>query len=245
MRILISNDDGYLAPGLKALAEALATVADIVVVAPDSNRSGASNSLSLDRPLSVQQAANGFYFVNGTPTDCVHVALTGMLDYRPDLVVSGINNGQNMGDDTLYSGTVAAATEAYLFGIPAIAFSQVAHGWEHVDSAARLARDIVQRQFGELPSPYLLNVNIPNLPYEALGKLRATRLGRRHQAEPVIRAQDPRGREIFWIGPPGACLDAGEGTDFHATAQGEVSITPLQIDLTHKTQLALLERGLQ
>ena len=245
MRILISNDDGYLAPGLKALAEALASIAEIVVVAPDSNRSGASNSLSLDRPLSVQQAANGFYFVNGTPTDCVHVALTGMLDYRPDLVVSGINNGQNMGDDTLYSGTVAAATEAYLFGIPAIAFSQVDHGWEHVDAAARLAREIVLRGFGELPSPYLVNVNIPNLPYEALGKLRATRLGRRHQAEPVIRAKDPRGREIFWIGPPGACLDAGEGTDFHATAHGEVSLTPLQIDLTHKTQLALLERGLQ
>ncbi len=244
MRILISNDDGYLAPGLNALAEALAAIADIVVVAPDSNRSGASNSLSLDRPLSVQQAANGFYFVNGTPTDCVHVALTGMLDYRPDLVVSGINNGQNMGDDTLYSGTVAAATEAYLFGIPAIAFSQVAHGWEHVDAAARLARDIVLRRFDELPSPYLLNVNIPNLPYESLGKLRATRLGRRHQAEPVIRALDPRGREIFWIGPPGACLDAGEGTDFHATSQGEVSITPLQVDLTHRTELELLARGL-
>lgn len=244
MRILISNDDGYLAPGLEALAGALASIADIVVVAPDSNRSGASNSLSLDRPLSVQKAANGFYFVNGTPTDCVHVALTGMLDYRPDLVVSGINNGQNMGDDTLYSGTVAAATEGYLFGIPAIAFSQVAHGWEHVDAAARVACDIVQRRFEELPSPYLLNVNIPNLPYEAMGPLRATRLGRRHQAEPVIRAQDPRGREIFWIGPPGACLDAGEGTDFHATSQGAVSITPLQIDLTHKTQLERLARGL-
>jgi 5'-nucleotidase len=244
MRILISNDDGYLAPGLNALADALASIADIVVVAPDSNRSGASNSLSLDRPLSVQQAANGFYFVNGTPTDCVHVALTGMLDYRPDLVVSGINNGQNMGDDTLYSGTVAAATEAYLFGIPAIAFSQVTHGWEHIDSAARLARDIVLRRFEGLPSPYLLNVNIPNLPYAALGSVRATRLGRRHQAEPVIRAQDPRGREIFWIGPPGACLDAGEGTDFHATAQGHVSITPLQIDLTHKTQLEILARSL-
>ena len=244
MRILISNDDGYLAPGLNALAEALAAIADIVVVAPDSNRSGASNSLSLDRPLSVQQAANGFYFVNGTPTDCVHVALTGMLDYRPDLIVSGINNGKNMGDDTLYSGTVAAATEGYLFGIPAIAFSQVQHGWEHIDSAARVARDIVQRRFEGLPSPYLLNVNIPNLPYEALGTIRATRLGRRHQAEPVIRAHDPRGREIFWIGPPGACLDAGEGTDFHATAQGAVSITPLQIDLTHKTQLEILARGL-
>ncbi|HEX8611531.1 MAG TPA: 5'/3'-nucleotidase SurE, partial [Telluria sp.] len=164
MRILISNDDGYLAPGIAALADALASVAEIVVVAPDSNRSGASNSLSLDRPLSVQQAANGFYFVNGTPTDCVHVALTGMLDYRPDLVVSGINNGQNMGDDTLYSGTVAAATEAYLFGIPAIAFSQVNHGWEHLDAAAKVARDVVQRRFDMLPSPYLLNVNIPNLP---------------------------------------------------------------------------------
>ncbi|MBC7684707.1 MAG: 5'/3'-nucleotidase SurE [Bdellovibrionales bacterium] len=244
MRILISNDDGYLAPGLSALAQALSSIAEIVVVAPDSNRSGASNSLSLDRPLSLEKAANGFYFVNGTPTDCVHVALTGMLDYRPDLVVSGINNGQNMGDDTLYSGTVAAATEGYLFGIPAIAFSQVRHGWEHIDSAARLARDIVLRRFDELPSPYLLNVNIPNLPYEALGKIRATRLGRRHQAEPVIRAKDPRGRDIFWIGPPGACLDAGEGTDFYATAAGEVSITPLQIDLTHKTQLDMLARGL-
>lgn len=244
MRILISNDDGYLAPGLEALAAALASIADIVVVAPDSNRSGASNSLSLDRPLSVQQAANGFYFVNGTPTDCVHVALTGLLDYRPDMVVSGINNGQNMGDDTLYSGTVAAATEAYLFGIPAIAFSQVAHGWEHIDAAAKVARDIVLRRFDELPSPYLLNVNIPNLPFEAMGALRATRLGRRHQSEPVIRAQDPRGRDIYWIGPPGACLDAGEGTDFHATAQGDISITPLQIDLTHKTELALLARGL-
>jgi 5'-nucleotidase len=244
MRILISNDDGYLAPGIAALADALASVAEIVVVAPDSNRSGASNSLSLDRPLSVQQAANGFYFVNGTPTDCVHVALTGMLDYRPDLVVSGINNGQNMGDDTLYSGTVAAATEGYLFGIPAIAFSQVAHGWEHIDSAARLARDIVLRRFDDLPAPYLLNVNIPNLPYDALGTVRATRLGKRHQAEPVIRGRDPRGREIFWIGPPGATRDAGEGTDFHATALGHVSITPLQVDLTHRDQLALLSRSL-
>ncbi|MCC6071639.1 5'/3'-nucleotidase SurE [Massilia sp. GCM10020059] len=244
MRILISNDDGYLAPGINALADALASVADIVVVAPDSNRSGASNSLSLDRPLSVTRAANGFYFVNGTPTDCVHIALTGMLDYRPDLIVSGINNGQNMGDDTLYSGTVAAATEGFLFGIPAIAFSQVEYGWAHIDSAARVARDLVLRRFDELPSPYLLNVNIPNLPYEQLTTIAATRLGRRHQAEPVIRAHDPRGREIFWIGPPGATRDAGEGTDFHATTQGQVSITPLQIDLTHKLQLDLLAKGL-
>jgi 5'-nucleotidase len=244
MRILISNDDGYLAPGIQALAEALASVADVVVVAPDSNRSGASNSLSLDRPLSVNKAANGFYFVNGTPTDCVHVALTGLLDQRPDLVVSGINNGQNMGDDTLYSGTVAAATEAYLFGIPAIAFSQVNFGWEHVDSAARVARDIVLRRFDALPSPFLLNVNIPNLPYEQLGKFTATRLGRRHQSEPVIRSRDPRGREIFWIGAPGACRDAGEGTDFYATANGQVSLTPLQVDLTHKSQLDSLAREL-
>ncbi|MES2299787.1 MAG: 5'/3'-nucleotidase SurE [Pseudomonadota bacterium] len=244
MRILISNDDGYLAPGIAALADALAAIAEIVVVAPDSNRSGASNSLSLDRPLTVQQAANGFYFVNGTPTDCVHVALTGMLEERPDLVVSGINNGQNMGDDTLYSGTVAAATEGFLFGIPAIAFSQVAHGWEHLDAAARCARDIVQRRFDQLDAPFLLNVNIPNLPYERLGNIQATRLGRRHQAEPVIRALDPRGREIFWIGPPGASKDAGPGTDFHAAAQGCVSVTPLQIDLTHKQQLEQLARAL-
>jgi len=248
MRILISNDDGYLAPGLQALADALAPIADIVVVAPDSNRSGASNSLTLDRPLSVYKSANGFYFTNGTPTDCVHIALTGMTDAPPDLVVSGINNGQNMGDDTLYSGTVAAATEAFLFGLPAIAFSQVHGGWAHVDSAARVARDIVERfaagGFDMLPKPFLLNVNIPNLPYEDIGPLTPTRLGRRHQAEPVIRAQDPRGREIFWIGAPGACRDAGEGTDFYATAQGRVSITPLQIDLTHKTQLALLAGGL-
>src|SRR5450830_1181917 len=243
MRILISNDDGYLAPGIEALASALAAVADIVVFAPESNRSGASNSLSLDRPLSVQQAANGFYVVNGTPTDCVHVALTGVLDYRPDLVVSGINNGPNMGDDTLYSGTVAAA-EGYLFGIPAIAFSQAEHGWAHIDAAAKVARDIVLRRFDALQSPWLMNVNIPNLPYEAMGPLTPTRLGRRHQAEPVIRALDPRGRPIFWIGPPGATRDAGAGTDFHAAASGCVSITPLQIDLTHREQLQQLARSL-
>jgi len=244
MKILISNDDGYLAPGIVALADALATIAEIVVVAPDSNRSGASNSLTLERPLSVQQAANGFYFVNGTPTDCVHVALTGMLGGRPDLVVSGINNGPNMGDDTLYSGTVAAATEGFLFGIPAIAFSQASYGWENIADAARLARDIVLRRFEHLERPFLLNVNIPNLPYDQLTSVVATRLGRRHAAEPVIRAQDPRGREIFWIGPPGATREAGEGTDFYAAAQGQVSITPLQIDLTHKTELDALARAL-
>jgi 5'-nucleotidase len=174
----------------------------------------------------------------------VHIALTGLLDERPDLVVSGINNGQNMGDDTLYSGTVAAATEAYLFGIPAIAFSQVRGGWAEVESAAKVARDIVMRRFDLVESPFLLNVNIPNLPYADMGPLTPCRLGRRHHAEPVIRGQDPRGREIYWIGAPGACRDAGEGTDFHATAAGCVSITPLQVDLTHRDQLDLLRRGL-
>ena len=244
MKILISNDDGYLAPGIIALAKALAPIAEIVVVAPDSNRSGSSNSLTLDRPLSVQRAENGFYFINGTPSDCVHVALTGILPFKPDLIVSGINQGQNMGDDTLYSGTVAAATEGFLFGIPAIAFSQVHPGWSELDAAAQIAREIVERRFDTLKKPYLLNVNIPNLPYDRLSTVVATRLGKRHQSESVIKTQDPHGREIFWIGPAGAAKDAGEGTDFHATAKGYVSITPLQIDLTHATQLDALKKGL-
>lgn len=244
MRILISNDDGYLAPGLIALADALGQIAEVTVVAPDSNRSGSSNSLTLDRPLRVQRAANGFYFVNGTPSDCVHIALTGLLDKKPDLVVSGINNGQNMGDDTLYSGTVAAATEGYLFGISSIAFSQVAHGWGELHSAARIAADIVQKRFVGMHAPFLLNVNIPNLPFAQIKGVRATHLGKRHYAEPVIRAHDPRGNEIFWIGPPGATKEAGVGTDFHATAEGFVSITPLQVDLTHATQLLVLKENL-
>lgn len=244
MRILISNDDGYLAPGIAALADVLSRIAEIVVVAPDSNRSGSSNSLTLDRPLSVVRAANGFYSVNGTPSDCVHVALTGILDFKPDLVVSGINQGQNMGDDTLYSGTVAAATEGFLFGIPAIAFSQVEHGWAHLDAAARVACDLVLRRFDSLQKPYLLNVNIPNKPYEDLGNILATRLGKRHESEAVIKTRDPHGREIFWIGPAGAAKEAGEGTDFHATAKGCVSVTPLQIDLTHAAQLDALKKGL-
>jgi 5'-nucleotidase len=244
MRILISNDDGYLAPGLIALAEALAPIADITVIAPESNRSGSSNSLTLDRPLSLHRAANGFYFVNGTPSDCVHLALTGILDAKPDLVVSGINQGQNMGDDTLYSGTVAAATEGFLFGVPAIAFSQVEHGWKNIDAAARVARDIVQRRFEALQKPFLLNVNIPNHSYDELTKTVATRLGKRHVSEPVIKMQDPHGRDIYWVGPIGAAKDAGEGTDFHAAQQGWVSITPLQVDLTHNVQLSALKDAL-
>lgn len=244
MKILISNDDGYLAPGISALADALSAIAEITVVAPDSNRSGSSNSLTLDRPLWVERASNGFYYLNGTPSDCVHVALTGLLPERPDLIVSGINQGQNMGDDTLYSGTVAAATEGFLFGIPAIAFSQLHKGWQHLDSAARIAREVVERKFDTLEKPFLLNVNIPNLPYSEIGACVATRLGKRHQSEPVYKMQDPYGKDMFWIGPAGSVRDAGEGTDFHATALGHVSITPLRIDLTHVTQLDQLRKAL-
>lgn len=238
MKILISNDDGYLAPGIIALAEAMSSLADITVVAPDSNRSGASNALTLDRPLSVQRANNGFYFVNGTPSDCVHIALTAIMKEKPDLIVSGINQGQNMGDDTLYSGTVAAATEGFLFGIPAIAFSQVDKGWGHLDSAARIALELVKHGFPGLIAPFLLNVNIPNLPFEDIQGVRKSRLGKRHTSEPVIHMHDPHGRDIYWIGPPGAVKDAGPGTDFDATARNYVSITPLQIDLTNNKQLA-------
>ncbi len=244
MKILISNDDGYLAPGINALADQLSSIADIVVVAPDSNRSGSSNSLTLDRPLRVMKSDKGYLSINGTPSDCVHIALTGVLDERPDLVVSGINQGQNMGDDTLYSGTVAAATEGFLFGIPAIAFSQVNHGWAELDSAARIAKDIVLRNLDALHKPFLLNVNIPNRPYAELSRIVATRLGKRHESEPVIRTHDPHGNEIFWIGPVGKVKEASEGTDFHATEQGWVSVTPLQIDLTHNAQLERLRQVL-
>jgi len=244
MKILISNDDGYLAPGIIALAEALAPIADITVVAPDSNRSGSSNSLTLDRPLWVEQAANGFYYLNGTPSDCVHIALRGLMDGTPDLIVSGINQGQNMGEDTLYSGTVAAATEGYLFGIPAIAFSQLHKGWRELDAAARVAREIVERGFDALPKPYLVNVNIPNLPFERIKGYRAARLGRRHVCQPVNRLTDPFGRDLYWLGPPAGAMDGGEGTDFHATEQDYVAITPLQVDLTHVGQLADLKKAL-
>jgi len=240
MRILLSNDDGYLAPGLAALYEALRPFADVTVMAPEQNCSGASNSLTLSRPLSLHRSATtGFHYVNGTPTDSVHLALTGMFEGRPDLVVSGINNGQNMGDDTLYSGTVAAATEGIMFGIPAIAFSLVDKDWVELESAARVAADIV-RHFIETPRPGqpFLNVNIPNLPYEQLKSWQVTRLGKRHPSQPVIRQNNPRGEAIYWIGATGAALDASEGTDFHATANGHVSITPLQLDLTDTQKLA-------
>ena len=239
MRILVSNDDGYTAPGLEALVQALQGLGSLTVVAPETNCSGASNSLTLNRPLSVRQANNGFFYVNGTPSDCVHVALTGLLDFRPDLVVSGINNGANMGEDTLYSGTVAAATEGYLFGIPAIAFSLTQKGWEHLDTAARIAEKIVAQHAQQaLPAHTLLNVNIPALPYESIQEMRVTRLGKRHPSEPVVKSHTPYGEPVYWIGPVGGISDSADDTDFGAIAQHAVSITPLRFDLTHHEQLS-------
>ncbi len=247
MKILICNDDGYQAPGIVALYEALKTVADVEVVAPEINNSAKSNALTLHSPLYVHTAANGFRFVNGTPADCVHIALTGLLGYRPDLVVSGINNGANMGDDTIYSGTVGAAMEGYLFGIPALAFSQTEKGWAHIEVAARRARELVMQlaasmellHEGQKPAqaPWLLNVNIPNLPDEQIKGVKVARLGRRHAAERVITQTSPRGETMYWIGSAGPAKDEGEGTDFHAAQQGFMAITPLQVDLTDHERL--------
>lgn len=246
MRILISNDDGYFSPGLAALAEALRDLGEIIVIAPERDRSGASNSLTLDRPLTVKTAASGYLYLNGTPTDCVHVAVTGLLEHRPDLVVSGINDGANMGDDTIYSGTVAAATEGHLLGIPAIAFSLCERGYRHLDSAARVAREIVGEFIAEpLPGVPLLNVNIPACPYDRIEGRVVTRLGKRHFAEPVIRGTNPRGETIYWIGPAGGARDAGPGTDFHAVENRKVSITPLRIDLTADAHLEEARTWLQ
>lgn len=238
MRILLSNDDGYLAPGLACLASHLSALAEIVVVAPERDRSGASNSLTLDRPLNLRQAANGFYFINGTPTDCVHMAVTGMLDTLPDMVISGINAGANMGDDTIYSGTVAAATEGFLLGIPSLAVSLVGTNLSYYDTAAQVVANLVQR-FVRQPhaEPCLLNVNVPDVPFAELQPTQVTRLGRRHKAEPVVKALNPRGQTVYWVGAAGSAQDASAGTDFFAVAQNSVSITPLQIDLTHFAQL--------
>lgn len=241
MKILICNDDGYQAPGVAALYEALKDVAEVEVIAPEQNNSAKSNALTLHAPLYVHQSSNGFRYVNGTPADCMHIALTGLLGYRPDLVVSGINNGANMGDDTIYSGTVGAAMEAYLFGIPAIAFSQTEKGWQHLDAAGATARALVLQLMEQRVvdgTPWLLNVNIPNLPFDQLKPAKVCRLGRRHAAERVITMDSPRGETMYWIGGAGAAKDGADGTDFHATAQGHVSITPLQVDLTDHAHLA-------
>ena len=246
MRILLSNDDGYQADGLQALRRALQPLAQVITIAPEVNNSAKSNSLSLHSPLYVQDAGEGVRYVTGTPADCVHIALTGLLDEPPDLVVSGINNGANMGDDTIYSGTVGAAMEGYLFGIPAIAFSQVERGWTHLDDAAAVAADMVAylvrsiedaRAAGQTPPPWLLNVNIPNRARADLSGVKVARLGRRHAAQAVIRQESPRGETMYWIGAAGGARDASDGTDFHATEHGFVSVTPLQVDLTDHEHL--------
>ena len=238
MKFLISNDDGYFSPGIRTLAETLSRHGEVVVVAPERDRSGASNSLTLDRPLTVRQAANGFYYVNGTPTDCVHLAVTGLLDFRPDMIFSGINHGPNMGDDTIYSGTVAAATEGFLLGIPSVAISLAGYSGQHFASAALVVDQLVMRcQQQPFTQPVLLNVNVPDVAPEELQTMQVTRLGRRHYAEPVIKAKNPRGETIYWVGPVGSAQDAGPGTDFAAIAGKHVSLTPLMLDLTAFGQL--------
>ncbi len=246
MHILLSNDDGYFAPGLAALAEALADLGEITVVAPEQNRSAASNSLTLDRPLFLRRADSGFYYVNGTPTDCVHLAVTGMLDKLPDIIVSGINHGANMGDDTIYSGTVAAATEGYLLGLPSIAVSLTSFEGRNYATAGRVARELVERFIRDpIRQPVLLNVNVPDIPYGELRGLEVTRLGRRHKAEPVVRMTSPRNETVYWIGAAGAAADAGPGTDFNAVERGCVSVTPLEIDLTHTAQLGAVRNWMK
>ncbi|PCH85968.1 MAG: 5'/3'-nucleotidase SurE [Piscirickettsiaceae bacterium] len=246
MHILISNDDGYLAPGLSYLTEALQTHADVTVVAPDRNRSASSNSLTLEMPLRVQQQSNGYYSVDGTPTDCVHLALTGLFEKEPDMVFSGINNGENMGDDVLYSGTVAAATEGRFLGLPSVAISICSSQPQYFETAAHVATVLLkQLRHQSLPSDTILNVNVPDIAISDIKGYRSTRLGQRHRSEPVIEARDPRHKKIYWVGPPGKEQDAGDGTDFHAVANHFVSVTPLKIDLTHTSLLADMSHWLE
>jgi 5'-nucleotidase len=246
VRFLLSNDDGYLAPGISHLARALTGLGEVVVVAPDRDRSGASNSLTLEKPIRAQRAENGFIYCDGTPTDCVHLALTGLLEREPDMVIGGINGGANLGDDVLYSGTVAVAIEGRFLGLPAMAISLVGGNAMHYQTAAAVAQLLV-RQMSQrpLPADTILNVNVPDRPWAELAGFEATRLGRRHKAEPVVRETDPRGRPVYWVGPPGPEEDAGVGTDFHAIRSGHVSITPLQVDLTHYRALDVVARWLK
>ena len=248
MHILISNDDGYSARGIRMLAEAMKGFGRVTVCAPEHNQSGASNSLTLQMPLRATEVTPGVYAVSGTPSDCVHLAFTALLTEPPDLVVSGINSGANMGDDTMYSGTVAAAIEGCQFGVDSIAFSQIDRGWMELESAARGAREVVE-QFVERKSrsegPVLLNVNIPNMPYDVLGGIRVTRLGRRHSADRAVSEIDPRGERVYWLGPAGKPRDQGPGTDFYAAQHGFVSVSPLQIDLTHYGELSVASSWFQ
>jgi 5'-nucleotidase len=239
LRILLSNDDGYQARGLRTLAEHLQSIAEVIVVAPDRNRSGASNSLTLETPLRVERVDENLYYVNGTPTDCVHIAITGLLDREPDVLISGINNGANLGDDVLYSGTVAAAMEGRFLGIPSIAVSLVLAGREHYATAAQLVRRLVERNVTDpLPTDAILNINVPDVAPDELKGVRVTRLGFRHKSEPAVKALDPHNRPIWWIGPAGAGQDVGPGTDFHAVASGYVSVSPIKVDLTAHAALA-------
>ncbi len=238
MRFLLSNDDGYLAHGLAALARALAPLGHLDVVAPERDRSGASDSLTLDRPLHLRRGDNGFHYIDGTPTDCVHLAITGLMEHKPDMVIAGINRGANLGDDVLYSGTVAAAMEGRFLGVPAIAVSLTSHEGRHFETAADIVVRLVQRLRADpLPADTILNVNVPDVPPADITGIETTRLGHRHQAEPVVRAADPHGNPVYWVGAPGAEADAGPGTDFHAIRQQRVSITPLHVDLTRYTAL--------
>ena len=245
MRILISNDDGYRAPGLACLASTLRRHAQVTVVVPDRDRSGASNSLTLENPIRISELDNGFIRVNGTPTDCVHLAITGLLEEEPDMVVSGINAGANLGDDVLYSGTVAAAMEGRFLGFPALAVSLAGQECQHFETAARVVEKmLLHLQSDPLPADIILNVNVPDVPWEQLAGMRVTRLGHRHKAEPVIRMTDPRGKPIYWVGPSGPEQDAGEGTDFHAVRNRYASITPLQVDLTRHAALDMMSEWL-
>jgi 5'-nucleotidase len=245
VKILVSNDDGYMARGIIALADALSEIAEVILMAPDRNHSGASNSLTLHSPLRVRQVEENRYFVNGTPSDCVHLALSGYLDDDPDIVVAGVNHGANLGDDVIYSGTVAAAMEGRFLGLPAIAVSLVGQHGKHFDAAARVACDLVKRlQDNPLPGDIILNVNVPDLPFDELSGVEVTRLGFRHRSEPLVKEEDPRGRTIYWIGPAGPGQDAGPGTDFDAIERGAVAVTPLKVDLTRHETLPQLEEWL-
>jgi 5'-nucleotidase len=243
MRILLSNDDGYFAPGLAVLAATLSRQGhEVTVVAPERDRSGASNSLTLDRPLMVRKTPAGFHYVNGTPTDCVHLAVTGLLPELPEMVISGINHGANMGDDTVYSGTVAAATEGFLLGIPSVAVSLANLQQEHFQAAADFVAGLAARFAADpVPEHVLLNVNVPDLPPEQIQGVEVTRLGRRHKAQDTVKTINPRNQTMYWVGAAGAAQDAGPGTDFHAVSQGRISLTPLQLDLTRYAQMGLIE----
>ena len=244
MRVLVSNDDGVDAPGIHFLARRLSVVGEVIVVAPDRDRSGASNPLTLDQPIRVTRMEDGRYRVAGTPTDCVHLALAGLLDKEPDIVVSGINNSANLGDDVIYSGTVSAAMEGRFLGLPAIAVSLAAkdHKGIHYASAAQAALAIMERLLVDpLPADTILNVNVPDLPWSELRGFAVTRLGRRHRSAPCIAQIDPRGRPMYWIGPPGEAEDDGPGTDFHAVVNRRIAITPIHLDLTGRRLLRQLK----